>query len=415
MTSPGVASLPRPSMRTPASRSRGAGPAPTAAIRSPSMTMWPSASSRRSSSTVAIAQPSMTVGPGTARTLPLGSGTSWTRSDAGRLDRDAFVARFGGVFEESPWIAAAAWERRPFATVAELHAAMVAVVAEAPRDDRLALIRAHPDLGHEGAHRRGVDARAGGRRPGPAHAASVRADHHAHRRARRALRLPVHRVRARAHAGHDHRRGGGARRRRARRRRSARRWPRSPRSRGCASTTCWRAHDPDLVRQARGARALRRRPAPARAPRDPGVARPGARLGPARRGGEHGGARPGLHAGLHGRRQPQRRRHRHDEERDPAPRARARRAGPGGLPRLARPAVPRRLRGDGDAPAARARAAVRAGAAGAASCSRSATASTASPSSSSTARGCSASAAGWRTCGCSRPPAPPSRGSPATT
>jgi len=67
--------------------------------------------------------------------------------DAGRLDRDAFVARFGGVFEESPWIAAAAWERRPFATISELHAAMVAVVAEAPRADRLALIRAHPDLG----------------------------------------------------------------------------------------------------------------------------------------------------------------------------------------------------------------------------------------------------------------------------
>ena len=67
--------------------------------------------------------------------------------EAGRLDRDAFVARFGGVFEESPWIAAAAWERRPFAGVAGLHAAMVAVVDEAPRDERLALIRAHPDLG----------------------------------------------------------------------------------------------------------------------------------------------------------------------------------------------------------------------------------------------------------------------------
>ena len=67
--------------------------------------------------------------------------------EAGRLDRDAFVARFGAVFEESPWIAAAAWERRPFGRVEELHAAMVAAVAEAPREARLALIRAHPDLG----------------------------------------------------------------------------------------------------------------------------------------------------------------------------------------------------------------------------------------------------------------------------
>ena len=67
--------------------------------------------------------------------------------EAGRLDRDAFVARFGAVFEDSPWVAAAAWERRPFARVEALHAAMVAVVAEAPRGQRLALIRAHPDLG----------------------------------------------------------------------------------------------------------------------------------------------------------------------------------------------------------------------------------------------------------------------------
>jgi OHCU decarboxylase len=67
--------------------------------------------------------------------------------EASRLDRDAFVARFGGVFEESPWIAAATWEQRPFASVGALHAAMVRVVAGAPRDERLALIRAHPDLG----------------------------------------------------------------------------------------------------------------------------------------------------------------------------------------------------------------------------------------------------------------------------
>ena len=67
--------------------------------------------------------------------------------EASRLDRDAFVARFGGVFEESPWIAAAAWAARPFGSTGELHAAMVRVVREAPREERLALIRAHPDLG----------------------------------------------------------------------------------------------------------------------------------------------------------------------------------------------------------------------------------------------------------------------------
>jgi 2-oxo-4-hydroxy-4-carboxy-5-ureidoimidazoline decarboxylase len=50
------------------------------------------------------------------------------------------------VFEASPWIAAAAWEERPFGTVGALHGAMTGVVERAPRADRLALIRAHPDL-----------------------------------------------------------------------------------------------------------------------------------------------------------------------------------------------------------------------------------------------------------------------------
>jgi OHCU decarboxylase len=71
--------------------------------------------------------------------------------DAATLDRDAFVARFGGVFEESPWIAGAAWDGGPYASVAALHAAMVAIVDNAPRDVRLALIRAHPELGGKAA------------------------------------------------------------------------------------------------------------------------------------------------------------------------------------------------------------------------------------------------------------------------
>jgi OHCU decarboxylase len=67
------------------------------------------------------------------------------------MDREAFVARFGGVFEESPWIADAAWEARPFGSVEGLHAAMVRAVEGAPRERRLALIRAHPDLAGKAA------------------------------------------------------------------------------------------------------------------------------------------------------------------------------------------------------------------------------------------------------------------------
>lgn len=57
-----------------------------------------------------------------------------------------FVAAVGFAFEDSPWIARAAWRRRPFATVDALHAAMLAVVEEAPEERRVALVRAHPDL-----------------------------------------------------------------------------------------------------------------------------------------------------------------------------------------------------------------------------------------------------------------------------
>jgi OHCU decarboxylase len=61
-------------------------------------------------------------------------------------DRATFVAAIGFAFEHSPWIAEAAWERRPFADLGALHAALVAVVKRAPQERRVALIAAHPDL-----------------------------------------------------------------------------------------------------------------------------------------------------------------------------------------------------------------------------------------------------------------------------
>jgi OHCU decarboxylase len=67
------------------------------------------------------------------------------------LDRDAFVARFGPLFEHSPWVADAAWEKRPFADAGELFAALRSAMYAAPRERQLALIRAHPDLGERAA------------------------------------------------------------------------------------------------------------------------------------------------------------------------------------------------------------------------------------------------------------------------
>src|SRR6202044_2276540 len=62
------------------------------------------------------------------------------------MDRAAFVVKFGGIFEKSPWVAEEAWERRPFASLDEMHAAMVAVAKTAPAARQLALLQAHPDL-----------------------------------------------------------------------------------------------------------------------------------------------------------------------------------------------------------------------------------------------------------------------------
>ena len=62
-------------------------------------------------------------------------------------DRATFVEAIGWVFEHSPWVAESAWAHRPFATVDELHRAMMAVVVGADREHQDALLRAHPDLG----------------------------------------------------------------------------------------------------------------------------------------------------------------------------------------------------------------------------------------------------------------------------
>ena len=62
------------------------------------------------------------------------------------------LAALRGVFEHSPWVAERAWPRGPFSSLEELHAAMMAVVREAPPEEQLALVRAHPELaGREAA------------------------------------------------------------------------------------------------------------------------------------------------------------------------------------------------------------------------------------------------------------------------
>lgn len=57
-----------------------------------------------------------------------------------------FVERLGAVFEHSPWVAERAWEKRPFGSVGDLHTAMLEAVLQAKPEEKLALVRAHPEL-----------------------------------------------------------------------------------------------------------------------------------------------------------------------------------------------------------------------------------------------------------------------------
>jgi len=62
------------------------------------------------------------------------------------MDRDAFLAVCGPLFEASPWIAERAWANRPFASTGDLHEKLTRIVATSGEEEQLSLIRAHPDL-----------------------------------------------------------------------------------------------------------------------------------------------------------------------------------------------------------------------------------------------------------------------------
>ena len=72
-------------------------------------------------------------------------------AEVNALSADQFVDRFGFLFEHSPWIVAAAAHRRPFADMAAIEAALAGVLEAATPNQRLALIRAHPELAGKAA------------------------------------------------------------------------------------------------------------------------------------------------------------------------------------------------------------------------------------------------------------------------
>lgn len=71
--------------------------------------------------------------------------------DLNAADEAGLVAALGDIYEHSPWVAEAIAGRRPFASLTDLHAAMVQAVLGAGTTRQLALIRAHPDLAGKAA------------------------------------------------------------------------------------------------------------------------------------------------------------------------------------------------------------------------------------------------------------------------
>jgi len=64
-------------------------------------------------------------------------------TDFNTLSDAAFVARYASVVEHSPWVVERAAARRPFPDLAE---AIMAVLDDATPEERLSVIRAHPEL-----------------------------------------------------------------------------------------------------------------------------------------------------------------------------------------------------------------------------------------------------------------------------
>jgi 2-oxo-4-hydroxy-4-carboxy-5-ureidoimidazoline decarboxylase len=67
------------------------------------------------------------------------------------MNQTGFTTALGFAFELSPWVVKRAWDERPFDTVEGMHQSMMAVLDASTTADKLALIRAHPELAGKAA------------------------------------------------------------------------------------------------------------------------------------------------------------------------------------------------------------------------------------------------------------------------
>lgn len=69
-----------------------------------------------------------------------------TLAQLNAMDAAEFTVTLGGIYEHSPWVAAAAAAGRPYVDVAALHGALQAAMLGADAATRLAFVRGHPQL-----------------------------------------------------------------------------------------------------------------------------------------------------------------------------------------------------------------------------------------------------------------------------
>ena len=69
-----------------------------------------------------------------------------TLQDINTLDKEHFVAALGSLFEGPPWIVEQSYDARPFTSTTALYQTLCKVMYDAPLEQQIALLEAHPDL-----------------------------------------------------------------------------------------------------------------------------------------------------------------------------------------------------------------------------------------------------------------------------
>lgn len=71
----------------------------------------------------------------------------WTINQLNETNHAEFIEILGGIFEHSPWIAEKAEKAKPFSSFDHLYQVLIQMVENATFEQKLALIKAHPNLG----------------------------------------------------------------------------------------------------------------------------------------------------------------------------------------------------------------------------------------------------------------------------